>query len=361
LSTIISIGTAVPAYKHQQEDILPFMQRIYGLEKEAGRRLKFLYHQSGIGTRHSILPDYSRKPDGWEFYPPTENLEPFPSLELRMLWYRKHAAPLSLQAIGRCLEGRLEAREITHLITVSCTGMSAPGLDIELVEALGLSPGVFRTSINFMGCYAAIHALRLAHALVAADPAARALIVCTELCTLHFQRQPTPDNIMSSLLFADGSAAALVVPDGYPEKGVRLKHFYSELAPEGKKEMSWDLSSTGFKMTLSNYVPDLIGADFATLVSNALKDSDATPDRITHWCIHPGGKKILDAIAQSLSISRERLGHSYEVLEQFGNMSSPTVLFVLQRMLAGQGAQGPVFGAAFGPGLTMETFIGEIH
>ena len=178
-----------------------------------------------------------------------------------MYWYQDHAAALSLKAIRRCLEGKCPVDSITHLITVSCTGMAAPGLDLELVEALGLPPNVFRTSVNFMGCYAAVHALKLAHALAAA-PQTKVLIVCTELCTLHFQQAPTLENLLSSLLFADGSAAALIVSDDVdPDTagaGLRIKGFYSEIIPEGKKEMTWGLSSTGFQMTLTGYVTDLI-------------------------------------------------------------------------------------------------------
>jgi predicted naringenin-chalcone synthase len=366
LSTIISIGTAVPQHPHQQEDILPFMQRIYGWEKDAGRKLKALYRQSGIDTRYSVIPDYSLPTDQWKFYPPTENLEPFPSLEKRMRWYQEYAAALSLKAIHRCLEGHCAVREITHLITVSCTGMSAPGLDLELVEALGLPPDVFRTSINFMGCYAAVHALKLAHALAAA-PQTKVLIVCTELCTLHFQQAPTIDNMLSSLLFSDGSAAALVVSDDtdiVPNAAVaalRLKTFYSEIIPEGKKEMSWRLSSTGFQMTLTSYVTDLIRADFDTLVGHALVKSGHQRAQIGAWCIHPGGKKILDAIAASLSFSDGELDPSYGILRQYGNMSSPTILFVLRQLMENPQYRRPncIFGAAFGPGLTMETFVAE--
>jgi predicted naringenin-chalcone synthase len=363
VSKIISIGTAVPAYKHRQDDILPFMQRIYALEKDANRKLKALYHQSGIESRYSVIPDYSRSVREWEFYPPTENLEPFPSLEHRMKWYRQFAAPLSMESIHRCLGGRLEPAAITHLITVSCTGMSAPGLDLELVEELRIPATVFRTSINFMGCYAAVHALKLADALARSSRDARILIVCTELCTLHFQQEPTMDNMMSSLLFSDGSAAALVVSDDHPDKGLRVRDFYSEIVAKGKKDMIWDLSSTGFQMTLSPYVTDLIRADFAGLVGNALEKSGLQKEEVSHWCVHPGGKKILDAIYKSLSFTNGHLDNSYEVLKEYGNMSSPTILFVLQRIMDALDYSQPncIFGAAFGPGLTMETFIVETN
>jgi len=339
------------------------MQRIYGWEKDTARKLKALYQQSGIDTRYSVVPDYSLPADQWQFYPPTENLEPFPSLEKRMRWYREHAAALSLKAIHRCLGERHAIPTITHLITVSCTGMSAPGLDLELVEALGLPLHVFRTSVNFMGCYAAVHALKLAHALAAA-PGSKVLIVCTELCTLHFQQEPTLDNMLSSLLFSDGAAAALVVSDDVPDAGgtgVRLKGFYSEIVPEGKSAMTWGLSSTGFQMTLTGYVTDLIRADFSTLVGHALEKSGISRQQIGAWCIHPGGKRILDAIAGSLSFSNGQLDPSYAILRQYGNMSSPTILFVLRQLMENleQRQANCIFGAAFGPGLTMETFVAE--
>jgi len=364
LSKIISIGTAVPANEHRQERILPFMQRIYAPDKDKNRMLKFLYQHSGIHTRYSVLPDYSRPASEWEFYPPTENLEPFPTLEHRMQVYRKHAGSLSLQAVYRCLEeASVPAESVTHLITVSCTGMSAPGLDLELVELLRLPPTIFRTSINFMGCYAALHALKLADALVRGSAGARVLIVCTELCTLHFQQQATLDNMLSSLLFADGSAAALVVGDDYGAKGLQLQHFYSEIIMEGKKEMTWDLSSTGFQMTLTGYVAGLIQADFGALVENALRSGGMKRESVSHWCIHPGGKKILEAIYKSLSFTNGHLDDSYAVLDQFGNMSSPTILFVLKRMMDKLDYSQPncIFGAAFGPGLTMETFLGKTN
>jgi len=308
-----------------------------------------------------VIPDYTRPATEWEFYPPTENLEPFPSLERRMAMYRKYASPLSLAAIRRCLEGKLNAAQITHLITVSCTGVSAPGLDLELMEALGMPPTMFRTSINFMGCYAAVHAMKLADALIAADPRANVLLVCTELCTLHFQQEPTIDNMLSSLLFADGAAAVLMTSGDHPAKGVTLSAFYSEVVPGGKNEMTWDLSSTGFRMTLSQYVADLIDADFAGLVGRALEKSGMRKEDIHYWCIHPGGKKILDSIDRNLSLKGGLLDDSYEILKSYGNMSSPTILFVLQRMMARleDGRSNHIFGAAFGPGLTMETFIAE--
>lgn len=359
MSKIISIGTAVPSFKHEQEEILKFMSRVYAFNETDKRKLKFLYHQSGIKYRHSVVSDYSRPLNEWKFYPNEESLEPFPSLEQRMLWYNKYAAPLSVDAIRRCISNKIHPSEITHLFTVSCTGMTAPGLDLQVMELMDLSKNIFRTSINFMGCYAAIHALKLADAICKGEQSAKVLIVCTELCTLHFQREPTMDNIASSLLFADGSAAALITADDHKTKGIHLTDFYSEILPKGKKDMVWELSSTGFTMTLSNYIPDLIEEDFEALVNKALKKNDLSQHDVSYWCVHPGGKRILEAIHKSLHFNNGHLDKCYEVLQQYGNMSSPTILFVLEKIMNNLDYHIPkkIFGAAFGPGLTMETFI----
>jgi predicted naringenin-chalcone synthase len=276
-----------------------------------------------------------------------------------MQWYYSYAAPLSMEAIRRCLNGKLPPKEITHLITVSCTGMSAPGLDLQLVELLGLPNTVFRTSVNFMGCYAAVHALKLADALCRSEEKANILIVCTELCTLHFQRDPSLNNMLSSLLFSDGSAAALVVSDDHPEKGLHIDSFYSEVVSKGRQAMTWELSSTGFQMGLTSYIPDLIEEDFAGLVDRALEKKGVSREEISHWCIHPGGKKILESIYKSLHFTNGHLDASYQVLKEYGNMSSATILFVLEQMMFRLDHDKPnvLFGAAFGPGLTMESFI----
>jgi predicted naringenin-chalcone synthase len=359
LSQIKSIGTAVPQFRHEQNEILRFMSRIYAFNEKERRTLKFLYHKSGISSRYSVLPDYSLEPADWTFYPPAENLEPFPSLEKRMKIFNRNAVGLSARAIRNCLENQLDPHEITHLITVTCTGLSAPGLDLQLMELLDLPKNIFRTSVNFMGCYAAIHALKLADTLCHADPDAKVLIVCTELCTLHFQQQASTDNITSSLLFGDGSAAVLVTGHGDKTDGFPIVGFYGEVMPKGKQDMSWELSSTGFAMTLTSYVPELIEEDFEMLVNHALAKQGIPREQITHWSIHPGGRKILEAIQNSLSLPKEKLNSSYQILRDYGNMSSPTILFVLKEILAGldKSQKQKIFGAAFGPGLTMETFI----
>ena len=359
MGKILSIATAVPGFRHRQERILDFMTDVYELAETDRRKLRFLYRQSGISTRHSVIPDYSLPAVEWEFYPKPDEEKPFPGLESRMRWYRHHAADLSVEACIRCLPDTMDASEVTHLVTVSCTGMSAPGLDLQVMERLGLPPSTFRTSVNFMGCYGAIHAMKIADMVCRTDADAKVLVVCTELCTLHFQSDPTPDNLASSLLFADGSAALLMVPDTHPGSGLRIDGFHSEVSSKGKGDMTWELSSKGFLMTLSGYVPELIGEDIAGLVDRAMTRFGVDRERITHWCVHPGGKRILESVERSLLLGPSELDASRSVLEGYGNMSSPTILFVLKEMMEDRSdmTEKGLFGVAFGPGLTMETFL----
>jgi predicted naringenin-chalcone synthase len=354
LTKILSIGTALPSFRHSQEEILHFMQLVFDLDLASQRKLKYLYKNSGISTRYSVIPDYGRPMSEWKFFPAGESLEPFPSLESRMNQYNRFAAALSVDAIRNCLSHtRTKPEDLTHLITVSCTGMSAPGLDLQVMDLMELSRSINRSSINFMGCYAALHGLKQAAAICKSDPEARVMVVCTELCTLHFQKTPTIDNITASMLFADGSAAVLIANDE-SEKGVEVKGFYSEVIPKGKKDMSWELSSSGFLMTLSGYVPELIETDFGPLLERALMKYSLRHEDIDAWCIHPGGKRILQAVEKSLNLESTALEAGYGVLDKYGNLSSPSVLFVLKSMLD-RGAQGNILTAAFGPGLTMET------
>ncbi len=360
MSKIISIATAVPAFKHAQDLLFSFADKIYSENETDSRKLKFLYRQSGIEYRYSVAPDFTSAERC--FFPDNESLDPFPTLETRMQWYNKHAAGLSVNAIIDCIQNKIDKNSITHLITVSCTGMSAPGLDLQIMEAMDLPNNIMRSSVNFMGCYAAVHALKLADAFCKSSKDAKVIIVCTELCTIHFQKDLSVDNITASLLFGDGCAAMLVQSDN-SLKGLHIDSFFSDVSFKGKKDMAWELSSKGFLMTLTGYIPDLIKQDFSGLVKNALNTAGKTESDITHWCIHPGGKKILEAIALSMNIDNKALQYSYDVLKDYGNMSSPTILFVLKKImteLEQENSDSPatIFAAAFGPGLTMETFTG---
>ncbi len=362
MTNIISIATAVPQYSHQQKDILQFMQQAYNLDATDKRKLAFLYNRSGIENRYSVLKDFSVPPQQWQFI----NIESneYTPLDKRLQLYKQHALPLSLQAAQQCLAAVDTTTTVTHLITVSCTGMSAPGLDLELMEALQLAPDTFRTSVNFMGCYAGIHALKLGKMICDTDVKANVLIVATELCTLHFQQEYTMDNAASSLLFADGSAAILMSANEANKPLASIDSFYSTIAFKGKQDMAWEISSKGFLMTLSGYVPQLIEEDIAALVANALAQNNLSVKDVGYWCIHPGGKKIIDTIQQQLALPAAAMDYSRSILKAYGNMSSATIFFVLDEICRRKKTEllpaAPAMGIAFGPGLTMETFTATI-
>ncbi len=361
MANIIAIATAVPDYCHRQKDILHFMQQAYNLDATDRRKLAFMYNYSGIENRYSVLKDFSQSPQQWKFINVESN--EYTPLEKRMELYKQHALPLSLKAAQGCLAKVKEGTTITHLITVSCTGMSAPGLDLELVAALQLSPTIFRTSVNFMGCYAGVHALKLGKMICDSHAKANVLIVATELCTLHFQQEYTPDNAASSLLFSDGSAAILMSNSQELQSIATITNFHSAIAFKGIKDMAWEISSKGFLMTLSGYVPQLIEEDITALVDEALRQSNIAKEAVGYWCIHPGGRKIVDTIQKQLGLNDCDTQPAREVLRNYGNMSSATIFFVLDeicRQAKQQSKPSRALGVAFGPGLTMETFTADI-
>lgn len=357
MSAIVSIGTATPIYKHEQKSILNFMLNALKPTETEARRISLMYHRCGIENRYSFIPDYSTQIEDWQFYPQNESLEPFPNLEKRMGFFYPNALELSLKAIEDCLQN-IDYQEITHLITVTCTGLSAPGLDIQIIQSLNLRPNLIRTSVNFMGCYAAIHALKIADAFCQSQANAKVLIVCTELCTLHFQKENKADFITSGLLFGDGSAACLVQSKS-DKKGLKIKNFYSNVALNGQSDMAWHLSSNGFLMTLSNHIPKLVESEIKNLLNQALTDLNLSKEAIKNWAIHPGGKDIIEATRKALDLDKNDLDDSFEILRNFGNMSSPTILFVLKNILSNPQKKGNTFAVAFGPGITMESVVLE--
>jgi prepilin-type processing-associated H-X9-DG protein len=242
--------------------------------------------------------------------------------------------------------------------------MYAPGLDIELVHALGLSTSVQRTSINFMGCYAAFNALKVADAFCVGNPEAYVLVVCTELCSIHFQQQPSDDNILANALFADGSAAVLVQAKPAGAKNLLCEAFHNDFSIAGQHDMAWQIGNHGFEMMLSSYVPDVIGRGIGDLTARLLKKIAIDISDISYFAIHPGGRKILEQIEAKLGLTHEQNAAAYQVLADFGNMSSVTVVFVLQEIFrkTGQEDHGKhILSFAFGPGLTLESMLLRIQ
>lgn len=360
MSYITAIATANPIHKVNQDAIALFMQRAMQLNHDDMRKLKVVFKASGIETRFSVLSDYAQLRD-FTFYPNSVDLHPLPSTKKRNTFFQQHAPGLSYNAATKALQqSGLAPIEITHIITVSCTGMYAPGLDIDLVDSLGLVHHVQRTSINFMGCYAAFNALKAADAFCKSDEQAKVLIVCTELCSLHFQRENTEDNLLANALFADGSAAVIVEAKSKQPRKLLLAACHSELARQGDKDMAWSIGDFGFEMKLSTYVPDIIRTGIHELTNRLLAKLAIRLEHIQHFAMHPGGKKILEVIEQELGLRKEQNQWAYHVLKNYGNMSSPTVLFVLKEIfdrMEKKNNQENVLSFAFGPGLTLESMV----
>lgn len=354
---------ANPQHRIDQEKVFEFMGKAHGFEGAELSRLKALYRATGIKSRYSAIPDYhTTNSKDWQFYPSNETLSPFPSTEKRLEVYRNEAALLSKKAIEQAIaQSTIKPEEFTHLITISCTGMYAPGLDIDLVHSLGLNTSIERTCVNFMGCYAAFVGIKLGHQICAANPNAKVLIVATELCTIHFQKESDEDNLLANAIFGDGSAA--IIMSGRKEdslNGTVLKPegFLNEIYPEGSSEMAWNIGDHGFEMRLSTYVPSLVEKGIVELVERLKSKTNGEP--ISHYAFHPGGKRILEVIESELGVSKEADWAGRKVLENYGNMSSPTVLFVLKHLwdsLNKDNRNERILSLAFGPGLTMESMI----
>jgi predicted naringenin-chalcone synthase len=358
MSSILSgIGIASPSYSFPQNRILEFMIDAHKLNSNETSRLKKLYALSGIENRSSVLPDFGAERDNYSFFGSTPNL--FPSTCKRGAIYEKEAIGLGIRAVAHLKEQipALKLNSLTHLITVSCTGMYAPGLDIDLVEKLYLNKSIERTCINFMGCYGSFNALKTADYICRADKNAKVLIVDVELCTLHFQKENTLENWLANSLFGDGAAAMLVVPDeNYSGKGFRLMTFYNELVLEAKDEMAWRIGDTGYKMCLSSHIAKNIKKNITRVTDMLIEKAGLNLTDISGFAIHPGGRRILEVCEEALETCL-CLKHSFEVLRQYGNMSSVTVLFVLQRFLQETKSGEYIMSFAFGPGLTFESMV----
>ncbi|HTF81778.1 MAG TPA: type III polyketide synthase, partial [Cytophagales bacterium] len=269
-----------------------------------------------------------------------------PDIQERLSIFKKEAPILGMAACKKILVSQ-ESSEITHLITVTCTGLSAPGLDYELIRSLGLDTSIQRFTVNFMGCFAAFHALKLADTICKASIHAKVLVVCVELCTLHLHGGDDLESVVANAIFADGAAACLV---SNAEEGLCIKEFLQDIVPSSSKEMAWDITSSHFLMKLSSYVPELIGSHIEKFCQKITKH------QIRHHAVHPGGRKILESYQKTMGLGKHNLGYSYEVLENYGNMSSPTILFVLKKIMDSD-QQGQIFASGFGPGLTMEGIL----
>jgi alpha-pyrone synthase len=356
VSYITAIETAVPEHCHTQDSIAAFFKNSTE-DQQVKRKIKAVSSRAGIETRYSVLSDYSSLPENFNFFSKNSSLEPEPTLSQRMACFKTEALTLAIKAIKKIKNLESNKDSITHIITVTCTGLFTPGLDVEIIKELSLKPTTQRSSINFMGCNAAILALNNANSICNSIPNSKVLIVCVELCTLHFQKNYTYDYILSTALFADGCAAVLVesnTPELSGYNNLKIKSFNSFLIHKGSQEMAWQITEKGFIMNLTSYVSELINGSLKDFLSTISLDKNS----INYWAIHPGGKRILDDFCKTLSIEKKLLQHSYQVLKNYGNMSSATVLFVLKEVIesnVNSKKNETIFTAAFGPGLSIET------
>jgi len=358
------IETINPDYAYPQEFASLKMQSWIEDEKMA-RMVRVLYKKSGIDTRYSVISSFDDNLPGDFFTKNGQGRRREPTTAVRNAIYaresRRLAVKLAEQSVVSC--PGIDTEDITHVITVSCTGFSNPGIDYHIVHDLGLAPQTQRYHLGFMGCYAAFPGLRMAQQFCEADPDAVVLVMCLELCTLHLQVNDRENTMLANSLFSDGAAAALVSsrPLRTGQAGYRLGTFRSDLIPDGIADMAWTIGDLGFDIALSSYVPKIIGASVDQAVTPLLKESGLSHGDIGHWAVHPGGKAILDKVANSLNLRPEQIAPSREVLRNHGNMSSATILFVLKNILNNQagGKHEKVCAMAFGPGLTVEMGLME--
>src|SRR5476649_678526 len=339
------IATATPPHD-VHDTFLRFGQKMLSGDRRRQALFERMAERSGIAHRYSFLePAKDAAVDTEGFY----RLGAFPDTATRMKKFEACAPGLAVEAAEKLLEGEDRSR-ITHVIVTSCTGLSAPGIDLELVERCGLPPSVERTMVGFMGCYAAINALKLARHIVRSEPAARVLAVNLELCTLHLHETAELEEILSFLLFADGCAAALVSADPV---GVEMNSFRAALVPGTRELIRWHIRQQGFDMVLSGAVPGAI----RTALSGSRDDILGGANDIELWAVHPGGRTVLDAVEQAFALAPTALAASRSVLNDYGNMSSGTVMFVLDRIMRAATAGQRGCAMSFGPGLVAETMM----
>lgn len=372
--TLQGLSTIVPPTILVQEEVRDVFAAQPGLSRLGRRIVSTAFGESGIETRHTVLEELTQAPreDGEPpvFFQPDSGELLLPGTRARNDIYAEHASRLYVDAGRAALEDSgIGADRITHVITVSCTGFYAPGPDFEVARDLGLPAGVQRYHLGFMGCYAAMPALRLAMQLCKAEEHAAVLVISVELCTLHLRASDDPDTIVATSLFADGAAAGVVTncPPVPTARALELQRFATRTTPEGEGDMAWRIGDHGFEIGLSPAVPSIIGEHVIGAVEpllahepdlSAALGSGTAGEAIAHWAVHPGGRSILDRVQSALHLRDDQLAPPRAILREYGNMSSATVMFVLRRILDSSAVDGDrVAAMAFGPGLTVESAL----
>lgn len=362
---ILGMGIAVPSTQVTQEQCASVARRLCCRTPEQRTWLPLMYKNTGISTRHmaadpQILEDLLHDTNYSQsmFLPSGREDDRGPTTAQRMRYFAAAAAPLVVDAARQALlESRLGPDEITHLITVSCTGMQSPGVDYDIIDGLGLAPTVQRTIVGFMGCHGAINGLRVGQAFVDADADAGVLVCTIELCVLHYFYDWDPSKVIGNALFSDGAAAVAGVGERMAPAGAwHVTATGSGIIPHSRQELGWIIGDHGFELILSKRVPGLIREHLRPWMTSWLERHGLSIEAIGSWAIHPGGPAILDAAAGALQLNDKQLAASCEVFAANGNMSSTTVLFVVEHLRRLR-APLPCVALAFGPGLIAEAAL----
>jgi len=355
---IQNIATVVPEQSYEQEFLRDRMKEYISDDEVTKRIIHRIYSNSGINKRHTVIHDFHANGDPRFFFQEDGSLNA-PSTGQRNDLYAEKAKKLFVETARRTVDDNpsIKKDEITHVITVSCTGFFAPEPGFEIIKQLGLSPSTQRFHLGFMGCFAAFPAMKMAKAFCESQPDAKVLVVCLELCSIHLQDSQKTDNLISASVFSDGAAGVLISNDSPDSSGYRLEQFSTAIAEESEQDMAWTIGDTGFDMVLSSYVPGIIESNLAQSIAPLFEDYKLSPNDIRHWAIHPGGRAILDKVEHSYNLQTGQLASSRNVLANYGNMSSATILFVLADLLEqnSSGNSDSVLAMAFGPGLTIES------
>jgi predicted naringenin-chalcone synthase len=361
---IRGLGTALPASRISQAESTAAAKYLCAETEEQAHLLATLYRQTEIENRHvvfraeSVRAVVSGTGTADSVFVPKEKSNHGPTTAQRMERYNKEALPLAVQAARSALaEAEIGPEEITHLVTISCTGFAAPGVDIGLIKTVGMRPTTQRVNVGFMGCHGALNGLRVAAGLTGADPSARVLLCAVELCSLHYYYGWNPKKMVGNALFADGAAAIVGVPEAKASRNDwRMAASGSCLFDDSEFAMSWHVGDYGFDMMLSTRVPNLIAKNLKPWVESWLAENDLSISDIKSWAVHPGGPRVLNSVEESLGLPTGITDVSRDVLSHCGNMSSPTVLFIIDR-LRRHNAPRPCVALGFGPGLVAEGAI----
>ena len=358
--TLHGIGTAVPTQQLSQAEAVEVAHRINAESPEQVRLMSRIYQKTKVLSRGSVLlendgVDGTTK-ERLSFYGSES-----PGTAERMQVFDAHAGGLALEAAAKALEDAdISSGAITHLVTVSCTGFQSPGVDLFLMDKLELAPSVQRTHIGFMGCHGAMNGLRVAHAFAEMDPNAVVLLCAVELCSLHMAYGWHPEKVVANALFADGAAAVVASANPSPaHQSLVLRRSGSMVIPDSADLMHWEIGDHGFAMGLSPRVPETVGAALLPWLRDWLADQAIDLEAVTSWAIHPGGPRILSTCAEVLSLGPNLLLDSRAVLQEHGNMSSATILFILER-LRRRSTAGPCLALALGPGLSTEVALFDL-